>query len=125
MSVDEGPDWQRLDKFLFHARFARTRAIAERLIEAGHVRINRQPTVKAHAKLRLGDVLTLRLPAGIRVVRVEMIALRRGPAPEARRLYAEIAEDQPAPAHLAQPHLAQDIERAHIAAHPAEASKSG
>ncbi len=92
--ADEGQDWQRLDKFLFHARFARTRAVAERLIEAGHVRINRQPTMKPHAKLRLGDVLTLALPAGVKVVRVAAIGLRRGPAAEARMLYLEIAESE-------------------------------
>jgi ribosome-associated heat shock protein Hsp15 len=96
----DGISWQRLDKFLFHARFARTRAVADRLIEAGHVRINRQPTVKPHAKLRLGDVLTLALPGGVKVVRVAGIGLRRGPAVEARRLYLEIAEGEGTANHL-------------------------
>lgn len=115
--VDEGADWQRLDKFLFHARFAKTRVVAGRLIETGHVRINRQPTAKPHAKLRLGDVLTLVLPVGVKVVRVAAIALRRGPAPEARMLYVEIDEDEETARHLA-----RNDAWAHIAANPADRS---
>ena len=91
----QGAASQRLDKFLFHARFARTRLLAGRMVEAGCVRINRQVTEKPHARLRPGDVLTLALPIGVRVVRVRAIGLRRGPAPEARRLYEEIAEGPP------------------------------
>lgn len=90
---EEGPDWQRLDKFLFHTRFVKTRAAASRLISAGRVRVNRQVTEKAHAKLRVGDVLTLALPMGVKVVRVANIGLRRGPAPEARLLYVEMTEE--------------------------------
>jgi len=56
------------------------------------VRINRQPTDKAHARLRIGDVLTLPLTAGVRVIRVAALAARRGPAVEARLLYEEIEE---------------------------------
>jgi ribosome-associated heat shock protein Hsp15 len=88
----EDVGWQRLDKFLFHARFARTRAIAATLIGAGCVRINRQMTEKPHAKLRPGDVLTLALPRDVLVVRVRSLAHRRGPAAEARLLYDEVKE---------------------------------
>lgn len=81
---------QRLDVWLFNARFVKSRAIAGRLVAAGGVRINRQPTAKAHAKLREGDVLTLALPAGVRVVRVLVLGTRRGPAIEARTLFEDI-----------------------------------
>jgi ribosome-associated heat shock protein Hsp15 len=54
------------------------------------VRINRQATDKAHAKLRPGDVLTLPLSRGVVVAKVLALAPRRGPAPEARLLYEEI-----------------------------------
>lgn len=91
-SQDEA-GWQRLDRFLFNARFVKTRAGAARLVGAGCVRINRQPTEKAHAKLHPGDVLTLALPAGVQVVRVLVLGGRRGPAPEARTLYEIIADD--------------------------------
>jgi ribosome-associated heat shock protein Hsp15 len=87
----EDQTWQRLDKFLFFARFCKTRAIATALIEKGSVRINRQPTEKPHAKLRPDDVLTLPLPQGVKVVRVKALATRRGPAMEASHLYEELA----------------------------------
>jgi ribosome-associated heat shock protein Hsp15 len=87
----EDKSWQRLDKFLFFARFCKTRAVASALIEKGAVRINRQPTEKPHAKLRLDDVLTLPLPQGVKVVRVMALASRRGPASEACKLYQELA----------------------------------
>jgi ribosome-associated heat shock protein Hsp15 len=90
----EGEDtgWQRLDKFLFFARFCKTRAIAAALIEKGSVRINRQPTDKAHARLRPGDVVTVPLPRGVVVVQVTALAQRREGAEQARGLYKEIVE---------------------------------
>ncbi len=87
----EDQTWQRLDKFLFFARFCKTRAIAAALIEKGSVRINRQPTEKPHARLRPDDIVTLPLPHGVKVVRVKALAARRGPAAEARLLYEELA----------------------------------
>jgi ribosome-associated heat shock protein Hsp15 len=89
--ADEDKAWQRLDQFLYFARFCKTRAVAGTLIEKGVVRINRQPTGKPHAKLRLGDILTLPLPQGVKVVRVKALASRRGPATEASHLYEELA----------------------------------
>ncbi len=85
--------WRRLDFWLWCARFARTRADCARLASEGLVRINRQPTEKAHARLRVGDVLTLGVHGGVRVIRVLALADRRGPATEARQLYEEIAEE--------------------------------
>ncbi len=54
----EDQDWQRLDKWLWCARFMRARSDCARLVGEGTVRLNRQPTDKAHARLRVGDVLT-------------------------------------------------------------------
>ncbi len=94
----EGEDltWQRLDKWLWCARFTKLRAGCARWVAEGRVRINCQRTDKAHARLRPGDVLTLSLggPAAgaVRVVRVLALATRRGPAPEARLLYEELPE---------------------------------
>jgi ribosome-associated heat shock protein Hsp15 len=59
-------------------------------VEGGSIRINRQPTDKPHAKLRVGDVLTLPLHVGVRVVRVLALSERRGAATEARALYEEV-----------------------------------
>jgi len=85
----EDRDWQRLDKWLWCARFMRARSDCARLVAEGSIRINRQPTEKAHARLRVGDVLTVPVHGVVRVVRVLALARRRGPAAEARLLYDE------------------------------------
>lgn len=87
----EDRTWQRLDKWLWCARFLKARSDCARLVSEGLVRINRQSTDKPHARLRPGDVLTVPLPHAVRVVRVLSLAARRGPAAEARTLYEEIA----------------------------------
>jgi ribosome-associated heat shock protein Hsp15 len=87
----EDPDVLRLDKFLVFARFCKTRSVAVALVEQGAVRINRQPTEKPHAKLRPGDVLTLALPHGVKVVEILGLPERRGSAPVAQGFYREIA----------------------------------
>ena len=86
----EDRDWQRLDKWLWCARFMRQRADCARFVADGRVRINRQPTDKPHAKLRIGDVLTLPLHGDVRVIEVAALGARRGPAAAARLLYREI-----------------------------------
>jgi len=86
----EDQDWQRLDKWLWCARFMKARSDCNRFVAGGLVRINRQPTDKPHARLRVGDVLTIPLNNGVRVLRVAALAQRRGPAAEARSLYEEI-----------------------------------
>ncbi len=93
----EDQDWQRLDKWLWSARFMKSRADCARLVVNGLLRINRQPTEKAHARLRVGDVVTLALRGEVRVVEILALAVRRGPAPEARSLYREIAENHALP----------------------------
>lgn len=84
--------FQRLDMWLWCARVAKGRSDCARLVEEGRLRLNRQPTVKAHAKLRVGDVLTMALRGEVRVWRVLALAERRGPASEARGLYEELLE---------------------------------
>jgi ribosome-associated heat shock protein Hsp15 len=71
----------------------KARSDCARLVAGGLVRINRQPTDKPHARLRVGDVLTVPLRGAVRVVRVQALATRRGPAPEARLLYEEVAAE--------------------------------
>ncbi len=75
----------------------KARSDCARYVGGGLVRLNRQPTDKPHARLRVGDVLTLPVPEGrrgeVRVIRVLALALRRGPAVEARTLYAELVDD--------------------------------
>ena len=83
------PEAQRIDKWLWHARFARTRSAAQRLAASGHVRVNREKVVAPSRLVRPGDVLTLALGGGVKVIRVCGIAERRGGAEEARQLYDE------------------------------------
>jgi ribosome-associated heat shock protein Hsp15 len=86
---DEG-DAQRLDKWLWHARFARTRAAAARLVEAGHVRVNSTRATTCGRRVRVGDVLTIALDRDVRVVRLIACAPRREGAPQARLLYDDL-----------------------------------
>ena len=97
---EEDRAWQRLDKWLWCARFMKLRAGCARWVAEGGVRINRQPTDKPHARLRPGDVLTLPLGGQVRVLRVLAIANRRGPPAEARLLYEELAEPGAVPLGL-------------------------
>ena len=80
---------QRIDKWLWHARFARTRSAAQRLAVSGHVRINREKVTAASRLVRAGDVLTLALGRGVRVIRIRALADRRGSFEEAQRLYGD------------------------------------
>src|SRR3954452_23922407 len=88
----EDRDWQRLDKRIWCARFMRQRSDCTTLVAKGMIRINRHPTVKPHARLRIGDVLTIPVRGDVRVLRVEALAARRGPAAEAALLYAEVTD---------------------------------
>lgn len=99
MAEAEDRDWQRLDKWLWCARFMKARADCTRLAAGGMVRINRQATEKPHARLRLGDVLTLPLRGQVRVVEVLALAARRGPASEAQGLYRELHDPAGDPLH--------------------------
>ncbi|TLU73648.1 RNA-binding S4 domain-containing protein [Lichenicoccus roseus] len=93
MPDQEDRNWQRLDKWLWCARFLKARSDCARLVQDGLIRVNRQPTDKPHARLRPGDVVTLpRRGQGVTVLRILALASRRGPASEARTLYEEIPE---------------------------------
>ena len=81
---------QRIDKWLWFARLAKTRTQAQALVAAGAVRINRQKIGNASHAVRVGDALTVTLSASVRVLRVTQTGERRGPAAEARLLYEEI-----------------------------------
>jgi ribosome-associated heat shock protein Hsp15 len=80
---------ERLDKWLWHARFFRTRALAQAVCAGGKVRVNAVRTVKPHQPVAPGDVLTFAQGERIRVVRVLALAERRGAATDAQALYEE------------------------------------
>jgi ribosome-associated heat shock protein Hsp15 len=83
-------DALRVDKWLWYARFFKSRSLAAKHVQAGDIRVNRQRISKASAVLRVGDVLTFAQGDAIRVVEVAALGERRGPAPEARALYHDL-----------------------------------
>lgn len=87
----------RLDKWLWYARFFKSRSLATRLCEGRRVRLNRRLIDKASRQVRVGDVLTFPQGRRIRVVRVVALGQRRGPAAEAEGLYEELAPPTAAP----------------------------
>ena len=86
-------DRQRLDKWLWFARFAKSRTLAAKMVASGYVRLNGQRTDNAAKGVAVGDVVTIALPRATLVVRIEAIGQRRGPAPEARLLYLDLSQD--------------------------------
>lgn len=81
----------RLDKWLWCARFFKTRSLAVEEIDKGRIRVNGQ-AAKPARELRVGDSVALRQPWGQRVVQVRALSLQRGPAAVAQQLYEETPE---------------------------------
>jgi ribosome-associated heat shock protein Hsp15 len=88
----------RLDKWLWCARFFRSRGLAQDAVEGGHVQVNGE-RVKASRLVRVGDRLRITRERERFEVEVAGIPLRRGPAAEARQHYVETPESEAARAH--------------------------
>jgi ribosome-associated heat shock protein Hsp15 len=82
---------QRIDKWLWHARVLRTREAAAALAASGHVRINGARAVAPATPVRVGDVVTIALDHGVRVLKVCGFASQRGDADVARQLFEDMA----------------------------------
>lgn len=80
----------RLDKWLWQARFFKSRSLAAELIETGHVRVNGTRVTRPGRDVGEGDTLTFPQGNRIRLVRVLALGQRRGPAPEAQGLYLDL-----------------------------------
>ena len=85
-------DRVRIDKWLWHARFYRTRTLASEAVLGGRVWLNGNRVAKASAGIKPGDVLTLPKGRDVTAVRVCALSIRRGPASEAQALY-EVLKD--------------------------------
>jgi ribosome-associated heat shock protein Hsp15 len=81
----------RLDKFLWFVRLTKTRGLAQDLAEQGRMRIDGRVVDRAHATIRVGNVLTFAMHGRVRIVRVEALPNRRGPAPEAAACYTDLS----------------------------------
>lgn len=86
---------QRLDKWLWYARLAKTRTLAAGLVLSGKIRVNRIKAVKPSQLVRPGDVITSSAVRRVRILEVVALGQRRGPATEAQTLYTELTPEQP------------------------------
>ena len=82
----------RIDRFLFFIRLAKSRTLAQGIIEQGYVRIDGRRVERASDQVDVGSVIALPLHGQVRVLRVLALPARRGPATEARTCYEEIEE---------------------------------
>ncbi len=95
MTSDPQGDLLRADKWLWFARFFKSRTLAAELCKAGKLRVSGVKVAKANHGVRVGDVLTFPQGRTIRVVRVLALGTRRGPATEARQLYEDLQPPEP------------------------------
>lgn len=80
----------RIDKWLWQARFFKSRTLAAKHCNGGKVRLNDAPINKAHIVIKPGDILTFPQGNDIRVIKIIALGTRRGPAPEAQGLYEDL-----------------------------------
>lgn len=81
---------QRVDKWLWFARFAKTRTLAAGIVSAGRIRVNRAKISKPSTVVRQGDVITASIGRNVRIVKVIGLGVRRGPAAEAMALFEDL-----------------------------------
>ena len=89
-------DSLRVDKYLWFARFFKTRSLATKRANGGRIRVNGNKIKKSSDPVRVGDILTLAQGDQIRVIRVLDLGIRRGPAQEAQNLYEDITPKEDA-----------------------------
>ena len=94
---------QRLDKWLWFARVVKTRALAAKLVTAGHVRLNGARAAGPDKPVRPGDVLTIALERQVRVLKVVAPGERRGPYEDARHLYEDLSGPSDSPGAASSP----------------------
>tara|TARA_B100000242_G_scaffold63067_1_gene38534 strand:- start:1001 stop:1327 length:327 start_codon:yes stop_codon:yes gene_type:complete len=87
-------DSLRVDKYLWFARFFKTRSLATKRANGGRIRINGNKIKKSSDTVRIGDILTFAQGNEIRVIRVLNLGTRRGPAQEAQSLYEDITPNE-------------------------------
>ena len=91
--MNTGEGTLRVDKWLWAARFFKTRSLAAEAVDAGRVSVNGE-RAKPSKVVKPGDALVIRRPPYEHAVNVLGVSDRRGPAAEAQKLYAETAESR-------------------------------
>jgi ribosome-associated heat shock protein Hsp15 len=88
----------RIDRFLHCIRLAKSRTLAQALVETGHIRVDGKRVEKPSEPVRAGSIVALPLHGRTRILKVLSLPVRRGPAAEARACYEEVGIDEPKPA---------------------------
>ena len=83
----------RLDTWLWYARFYKSRSLSSKVILSGKVRVNSNKIIKPASKVKINDVLTINHVNTVRIIQIESIGSRRGPASEAQALYNDLSPD--------------------------------
>ncbi len=81
----------RIDKWLWYARFFKTRSLATKLVASGKLRLDGEVMSKPHRHIQIGQILTFPQANHIRVIRIDMVGTRRGSASEAAELYTDLS----------------------------------
>ncbi|MFC4235523.1 RNA-binding S4 domain-containing protein [Thalassospira xianhensis] len=110
MTLDQTGSKVRIDKWLWYARFYKTRSLASKACQSGHIVLNGQSVSKASVTVVAGDRLQFFQGPHLRVIEVVAPGDRRGPAPEAQLLYVDHS-----PPRVAKKEVASDIRTAPIA----------
>ncbi|MBW4330651.1 RNA-binding S4 domain-containing protein [Stakelama sp. CBK3Z-3] len=80
----------RIDRFLWWSRIAKSRSIAQKMAEAGTLRLDGRRIDRSHAQVRPGAIIAFARDGAVRILRVEALPTRRGPPAEAARLFTEL-----------------------------------
>ena len=83
----------RLDIWLWYARFYKSRSLSSKAILSGNLRVNSIKIIKPASKVKINDVLTINHVNKVRIIRIQSIGARRGPASEAQALYNDLSVD--------------------------------
>lgn len=86
---------QRIDKWLWHARFYKTRSIAQKQVSTGKIRVDREKISSPSRKVTTGNVLTITRERDIKIIEILGIADKRGPYSEAQLLYNDMSPPKP------------------------------
>ena len=89
------PETQRIDKWLWHARFFKTRSLSQKQITTGKIRVDREKISNPSRKITIGNVLTITREREIKIIEIIAIADKRGPYSEARLLYNDLSPPKP------------------------------
>ncbi len=86
---------QRIDKWLWHARFFKTRSLAQKQVATGKIRVDKEKISSPSRKILPGNILTITRQRDIKIIEIVEIADKRGPYKEAQLLYNDLSLPKP------------------------------